>query len=51
MKSGKGSGEKGMLKTWYVYHRLRCISGKGNDVKLNGLSDTLANTKSMSVIT
>ncbi len=43
--------KSGMLKSWYVYHRLGCISGKGNNVELNGLSDALVNWKSMSVIT
>ena len=43
--------KSGLLKSWYVYHRLGRISGKGNDVELNGLSDALANWKSMSVIT
>jgi hypothetical protein len=43
--------KSGMLKSWYVYHRLGRISGKGNNVELNGLSDALVNWKSMSVIT
>jgi len=41
----------GLLKSWYVYHRLGRITGSGNDVELNGLSDTLANWKTMKVIT
>ena len=40
----------GMLKPWYIYHQLRCISGKGNDKELNGLSDALANWKTMKII-
>ena len=43
--------KSGVLRSWYVYHRLGGIHGKGNDVQLNGLTDALANWKKMSVIT
>ena len=43
--------KSGVLRSWYVYHRLGRIHGKGNDVQLNGLTDALANWKKMSVIT
>ena len=31
--------KSGMLKSWYVYHRLGHITGAGNNVELTGLSD------------
>ena len=40
----------GLLKSWYVYHQLGRITGSGNDVELNGLSETLANWKTLKVI-
>ena len=43
--------KSGLLKTWYVYHRLGRVTGSGNNVELNGLSDALANWKTMKVIT
>ncbi len=30
-----------LLKSWYVYHRLGQVTGKGNNVELNGLTDAL----------
>ena len=43
--------KSGMLKSWYVYHRLGHITGAGNNVELCGLSDALASWKKMKVIT
>jgi len=40
----------GLLKSWYVYHRLGRVSGKSNDVALNGLTDALNGWESMKVI-
>jgi hypothetical protein len=42
--------KSGLLKSWYVYHRLGRMTGIGNNVELNGLTDALANWKTMSVI-
>ncbi len=39
-----------MLKSWYVYHRLGQVTGKGNNVELNGLTDALNGWESMKVI-
>ena len=41
----------GLLKCWYVYHQQGRITGSGNDVELNGLSETMANWKTLKVIT
>jgi len=41
----------GLLKSWYVYHRLGRITGNGNDVQLNGLGDTLTNWTALPLIT
>ncbi len=43
--------KSGLLKTWYVYHRLGRITGCGNNVELNGLSETLKNWKMLKEIT
>jgi len=40
----------GLLKSWYAYHRLGRVSGKSNDVALNGLTDALNGWESMKVI-
>jgi hypothetical protein len=40
----------GLLKSWYAYHMLGRISGKSNDVALNGLTDALNGWESMKVI-
>ncbi len=40
----------GLLKSWYVYHRLGRVTGKGNNVELNGLTDTLNGWESMKII-
>jgi hypothetical protein len=42
--------KSGLLKSWYVYHRLGRVTGAGNNVELNGLTDALANWKTMPVI-
>jgi hypothetical protein len=33
--------KSGLLKSWYVYHRLGRVTGKGNNVELTGLTDAL----------
>ena len=43
--------KSGLLKNWYVYHRLGQVRGHGNNVKLNGLEDVLANWQTMKEIT
>jgi hypothetical protein len=43
--------KSGLLKTWYVYHRLGRITGCGNNVELNGLSEVLKNWKTLKEIT
>ncbi len=40
----------GLLKSWYVYHRLGQVTGKGNNVELNGLTDALNGWESMKII-
>ena len=40
----------GMLKSWYVYHRLGQVTGKVNNVELNGLADALNGWESMKII-
>ena len=40
----------GLLKSWYVYHRLGRVTGKGNNVELNGLTDALNGWESMKII-
>jgi len=39
--------KSGLLKSWYVYHRLGRMTGIGNNVELNGLTDALANPQKM----
>ena len=39
--------KSGLLKSWYVYHRLGRVTGVGNNVELNGLTDAFANWKTM----
>ena len=40
----------GLLKSWYVYHRLGQVTGVGNNVELNGLTDALNGWESMKII-
>jgi hypothetical protein len=40
----------GLLKSWYVYHRLGRVTGVGNNVELNGLTDALNGWESMKII-
>jgi hypothetical protein len=40
----------GLLKSWYVYHRLGQVTRKGNNVELNGLTDALNGWESMKTI-
>lgn len=37
----------GVLKNWYMYHKLGQVKGGGNNVELNGLTDVLTNWKAM----
>ena len=39
--------KSGLLKTWYIFHQLGCITGYGNNVELNGLSETSRNWKTL----
>ena len=32
--------KSGLLRPWYVYHKLRVLVGKGNDRNLHDLEDT-----------
>jgi hypothetical protein len=43
--------KSGLLKNWYVYHRLGRVRGHGNNVALNGLSDAFANWEKLKIIT
>ena len=40
----------GVLQSWYQYHQLGGITGPGNDMELNGLSDAYNNWKSLKEI-
>ncbi len=40
----------GLLKSWYAYHRLGRVTGRSNDVMLNGLTDALNGWESMKVM-
>ena len=40
----------GLLQSWYQYHQLGRITGPGNDMELNGLSDAYNNWKSLKEI-
>ena len=42
--------KSGLLKSWYVYHRLGQVTGVGNNVELNGLTDALNGWESMKII-
>ena len=42
--------KSGLLKSWYVYHRLGRVTGVGNNVELNGLTDALNGWESMKII-
>jgi hypothetical protein len=42
--------KSGLLKSWYVYHRLGRVTGKGNNIELNGLTDALNGWESMKII-
>jgi len=42
--------KSGLLTSWYVYHRLGRITGKGNDMELNGLKKAFNEWKTMKVI-
>ncbi len=43
--------KSGVLKSWCVYHWLGYVTGCGNDVALNGLTDALNNWKTVKEIT
>ena len=43
--------KSGLLKSWYVYHRLGRVTGRGNNVQLNGLTEAFNNWKKLKVIT
>jgi hypothetical protein len=43
--------KSGLLKSWYVYHRLGRVTGRSNNVELNRLTEALKNQKKMPVIT
>jgi hypothetical protein len=40
----------GVLRPWYVYHKLRVVQGLGNDRNLNGLEEAYLNWKCMAII-
>jgi hypothetical protein len=40
----------GLLRSWYAYHRLGRVTGRSNDVALNGLRDALNGWESMKVM-
>jgi hypothetical protein len=40
----------GLLRPWYVYHKLRVVPGLGNDRALNNLEDAFKNWKTMNWI-
>jgi hypothetical protein len=40
----------GLLRPWYVYHKLRVISGKGNNRKLHDLDQTFQHWQQLKVI-
>ena len=40
----------GVLRPWYVYHKLRAIPGEGNNKVLMGLEEAFINWKSLPVI-
>jgi hypothetical protein len=42
--------KSGLLNSWYVYHRLGRVTGVGNNVELNGLTDALNGWESMKII-
>ena len=42
--------KSGLLKSWYVYHRLGRVTGHGDNVQLNGLTEASTNWKTMKVI-
>jgi hypothetical protein len=42
--------KSGVLRPWYVYHRLRVVPGLGNNQKLNGLEDAYKHWETMDVI-
>jgi hypothetical protein len=41
--------KSGLLNSWYVYHRLGRVTGVGNNVELNGLTDALNGWESMKI--
>ena len=43
--------KSGILKAWYVYHKLSIVKGVGNDASLCGLSDALAGWEKLKVVT
>jgi hypothetical protein len=43
--------KSGLLKTWYVYHKLTIVKGSGNDVALCGLTEALKGWQTMKVTT
>jgi hypothetical protein len=42
--------KSGLLRPWYVYHKLRVLVGKGNDRNLHDLEDTFQNWKKMDTV-
>jgi hypothetical protein len=42
--------ESGLLKQWYSYHKLTCVVGKGNNIKLLGLQEAYLGWGLMKVI-
>jgi hypothetical protein len=42
--------KEGLLKPWYNYHKLSCVSGLGNNINLLGLADAFMTWKMMKVI-
>ncbi len=42
--------KSGLLKQWYKYHKLTCVVGKGNNIKLLGLQEAYLGCWLMKVI-
>jgi hypothetical protein len=54
VNKGKSSArvavKSGLLKDWYVHHKLGRVSGNSNNIALNGLTKSFKNLKTLPVI-
>ncbi len=54
VNNGKSSArvavKSGLLKDWYVYHKLGRVSGNSNNIALNGLTEAFKTWKTLPVI-